>query len=102
MSVNESDFAVHLTTPKGKPFVLMPGDEIPEWAAKQITNPYVLGVDPDDEDVEDDSDGPPPRSGAGAGVRAWRKYAAAHDVDSDGLDVEGIIAALESAGVPVE
>lgn len=103
MATNNSEFAVHLTDPKGKPFVLLPGGEIPSWA--KITNPYVLGADPDavDDDEDDqDSDGPPPRSGKGSGVTAWRKYAAKHDVDTDGLDVDEIIAKLDDEGVPVE
>lgn len=106
MATNESEFAVHLTSPSGKPFVLLPGAEIPSWA--EITNPYVLGIDPDaDDDSGDDSGddgtgGPPPKSGKGGGVRAWRAYAAANGVDGEGAEVDEIIAALEAAGVPVE
>jgi hypothetical protein len=105
MAKNESEFAVHLTDPKGKPFVLLPGKEIPSWAAKQITNPYVLGIDPDAEDDADDDDeldGPPPLEGKGSGVTAWRKYAADQNVDVEGLDRDQIVAKLQEEGVSVD
>ena len=103
MATNQSGYALHLEDPQGNKVVVMPGDELPAWA--NITNPYVLGVAPaaeHDVDPDDDAAGPPPKSGKGGGVRAWRAYAAANGVEAEGLDVEEIIAALEEAGVPVE
>jgi hypothetical protein len=102
MAKNESEFAVHLTDPKGKPFVLLPGKEIPAWAAKQITNPYVLGTDGEDADDDDDLEGPPPLEGKGSGVTAWRKYAADQNVDVEGLDRDEIVAKLQEEGVSVD
>jgi hypothetical protein len=101
MGINHSEFAVHLTDPKGKAFVLLPGDEIPGWAEKLITNPYVLGIDAED-DGDDDRVGPPPLEGKGSGVTAWRKYAAECDVDVDGLDRDEIVSVLRDGGHPVE
>ncbi|ANW64011.1 hypothetical protein BCA37_10755 [Mycobacterium sp. djl-10] len=108
MAKNKSEFSVHLTDPKGKAVCIEPGEDIPSWASKLITNPLVLAGnsadESDDDEDEDDTegDGPPPRSGKGGGVRAWRAYAAANGVDGDGLDVDGIIDALEAVGVPTE
>lgn len=102
MATNQSDFAVYVTDKKGKQHCLLPGDEIPAWAGKQITNPYVLGVDPDAEDDEPGTDGPPPQSGRGSGADKWAAYAEAHGVDADGKDRDEIIAACQEAGVPVE
>lgn len=99
MGINESEFAVHLTSPKGKPFVLLPGDEIPSWAAKQITNPYVLGVDPDaeDDDSDDDEDSDlPPESGPGSGIKAWRQAAEDRGIEVTDLDKPALIAACKA------
>lgn len=85
-----------------------PGDDVPEWAQRRITNPRVWegGEAPfpaGGEDDDDAGDGPPPKSGKGSGVRAWRKYAADNGVDVEGLsEPETIWAALEARGVPTE
>lgn len=126
MAINKSEFSVHLTDPKGNVVCIEPKAEIPGWAKKLITNPLVLDGDGDsvdddlddlDEDAEDDEDsvddedsdsgdedgdGPPPKAGPGSGTDRWAAYAAEHDVDVDGLNKTGIIAALSEAGVPVE
>jgi hypothetical protein len=100
MATNQSEYALHLTSPRGKKVVVLPKDEIPAWALKDITNPYVLGIDPDavvDEDDDgDDSDGPPPESGPGSGIKAWRAYAEEIDVDTTGLDKPAIIEACKA------
>jgi hypothetical protein len=48
----ELRYAVYLDDPErdGETVVFVPGDEVPEWAAKQITNPncWVGGVLPED------------------------------------------------------
>jgi hypothetical protein len=46
---------------------------------------------------------PPPKSGAGSGVEAWRAYADAHEVDVPAdAKREQIWAALADAGIPVD
>lgn len=59
-----------------------PADELPDWAAKAITNPDVWDGDPPAAAPEPAApaaaDGDlvePPRSGKGSGVEAWREYA---------------------------
>lgn len=42
MAKNESEYAVHLQK-DGVTETFLPGDEIPAWAAKKITNPLVSG-----------------------------------------------------------
>ena len=91
---------VALFDAKGKLAEFGPGDDIPEWARKKITNPAVW--DEDYEPDSDDDEGPPPKSGKGSGIRAWRVYAMAHGVDPEGLDEAEIVAELQAAGVPVE
>ncbi|WP_217349855.1 hypothetical protein, partial [Mycolicibacterium conceptionense] len=62
-----------------------------------------VGDDEDDgEDDDEDGDGPPPKAGPGSGTDRWAAYAAEHNVDVEGLNKTGIIAALSEAGVPVE
>lgn len=75
-----------------------PGDEVPGWAAEQITNPNVWegGEAPD-------GDGPPPKAGKGSGEDKWRAYAERQGVDvseADGRD--DVITLLELAEVPTE
>lgn len=75
-----------------------PDDDLPSWAEDAITNPAAFA---DDSDTA--GDGPPPKSGRGSGVEAWKSYAATHDVDvPDDASKDDVIAALESAGVPTE
>jgi hypothetical protein len=56
-----------------------PGDDVPGWAAKQITNPDVWESAPKGADAGAAGDGAesdePPLGGAGSGVAAWRAYA---------------------------
>lgn len=114
------EYAVHgVLDEDGVPHSFLPGVEVPGWAAKQMgAHCFEGGEDIFNEDgvpkpvVHHDAilanpltvevDGPPPQSGKGSGVRAWRAYAEAHDVDAEGLDVDDIVAKLEAAGVPVE
>lgn len=108
MAVNKSEFALHLADKRPgheQILVILPGDEIPAWALKDITNPYVLG-DQVAESTDDlsggDQAGPPPLEGKGSGVTAWRKYADKCEVDVDGLDRDEIVAKLRDGGFPVE
>ncbi|MEU2013104.1 hypothetical protein [Nocardia sp. NPDC019302] len=112
------EFAVHLR--KDDDLVtFLPGDDVPEWAAKQITNPLAWGKQPDrvevavgpggstsfGERLSSDGktpDGPPPQGGAGASRQKWADYAAANGVEVEAdWKREDIITACEKAGVPV-
>lgn len=87
----------------------LPGDEVPEWAAKLITNPLAWGEDEPEpaQTVEvtvgaggegGSHDGVPSKSGVGSSRQAWADYA-----ESQGIEVdpdwkrEDIIAAVEKA-----
>ncbi|MBI2702108.1 MAG: hypothetical protein HYX31_23815 [Mycobacterium sp.] len=91
---------VALFDPKGNLAQFAPGDDVPAWARKKLTNPAVW----DSEPAEDggSGDGPPPQSGRGSSRDAWASYAEAHGVDADGKDRDEIIAACQEAGVAVE
>lgn len=96
---------VWLRAEDGSPRGFGPGDTVPDWARKQITNPDVW-LD-EDEDVLDESDGdstPPPMHGAGAGKDAWAAYAADRGVVDVPEDAKrgDIIALLTAAGIPTE
>lgn len=110
---------VHVVERDGKGEVVRtgqfgPGEDLPAWAAKAITNPDVWdGPAPAHAQRDDttpasalagsgDAATVPPRSGTGSGKEAWSAYAQAKGVDvPDGATREEIIAALEEAGVPV-
>ncbi|OCB09232.1 hypothetical protein A5717_26005 [Mycolicibacterium porcinum] len=90
-----------------------PDSDVPEWAARKITNPNVWedGEAPfpaDDEGVDaagggGDDDLPPPLSGKGSGEDKWRAYADRKGVDvSDLADRGDIIDRLRDRGVRVE
>ncbi|MGV9540923.1 hypothetical protein ACWDSF_06320 [Nocardia beijingensis] len=99
------EFAVHLR--KGDELVtFLPGDDVPEWAAKQITNPLAWGEEPERAEVTvgagGATDGPPPQGGPGASRQKWADYAATKGVEVQAdWKREDIIAACEKAGVPV-
>ena len=90
-----------------------PGQDVPEWAAKQITNPKVWDHVPDDVDGDQsgegspsgDGDEPPPLAGPGSGRDPWAEYAAKFadkvEVSEDDKRDE-IVAKLREAGVRVE
>jgi hypothetical protein len=74
-----------------------PDDDLPEWAAKAITNPGCFVQDAASDD------GPPPKGGPGSGKQAWVDYASAHNIEvPDSASKDDIITALESAEVPTE
>lgn len=90
-----------------------PGDKVPAAAAKLITNPKAWDEAPAVEsplaeaDVQPSGDDTasivPARAGKGSSKDAWVSYAALHDVKHDpDASRDEIIAAVESAGVPVE
>lgn len=98
-------YAVHLLE-NGVVHSFLPGDDVPEWAVKRITNPNVWAPveapaqDPEPVFVpaEDDPSGAPPKSGSGASRQAWADYAESKGVEVDAdWKREDIIAAVENA-----
>lgn len=92
---------VHLADENGVLCSFGPDDDVPAWAAEQITNPSAWA---DSGDVVPLAAGEvPPRSGKGSGRDAWAVYAAHHGVEVSDDDGRGeIIAALDAVGVPTE
>lgn len=78
------------------------GDEPPDWAQAQVTNPAVWAPEPEVGD-QPAAEGPPPKAGRGSSDEAWAAYAASQDVEvPEGAKRSEIIAALAAAGVPTE
>lgn len=107
---NRSDFTVHLHR-DGVLHSFAPGQDVPDWAAKKITNPYVRGEDASDPRVPQqvtaarapqpepipatsDADDPdadtapaggglsrPPESGIGSGQPVWAEYARSKGIE---------------------
>lgn len=118
MAKKIGQYAIALTGPDGVTHTFAPGtDDYPDWAGKKMGDHcFEGGEDLFNEEgklqavIHHDAvfdgpphgDGPPPQSGAGSGVKAWRSYADAEEYDVEGLDRDEIIAALKEAGVPVE
>ena len=104
---------VHDYPPGGKN-VFSPGDDVPEWAAKQmgahcfedVEHPYPAdGEKPADDSGDQPPDGsPPPMVGKGSNKEAWAAYAAAIEVDISGVPFarDPIIKAIVDAGKSVD
>ena len=97
----------------GSHTVFTPDDEVPQWAAKLITNPKAWASEDEVEDNSTDSSEPapegdeqptpPPKAGPGASVKAWTAYARSAGVDvPDGMARAEIVEALEKRGIPTE
>lgn len=88
---------VHVVDDDGHRHVFGPSSEVPEWAAKKITNkrawataptfPAVTGTDPDGDGSGQGGDAVtgevparPPTSGKGSGVDVWRAHAEARGI----------------------
>ncbi len=100
-----------VVTPKPGPgdagfLVLGPGDDVPDWAAEQIGDHAWVddGEAAPAEQPEPPVDlglTPPAKAGPTASKEAWVAYAAAHSVTvPDDATRDGIIAALDAAGIP--
>ncbi len=91
-------YTVYLSDAEGVPHHFGPGDDVPDWARKAITNPDAW----DSAEAKSDDDAPPPQGGPGSGLKAWAAYAKKHDVavESD-WSRDDVIEALEKAGVAV-
>ena len=107
---------IHVRDEDGVDHVFTPGETVPSWAAKQITNPKAWGGEPADDGDADGTAGvtdppppppviPPPMGGPGSGVAEWLAYAGSLNVEvpeeSRGKRDE-VIAVLRAAGKPVE
>lgn len=90
---------VALFDSKGNLVQFAPGDDVPAWARKKITNRAVWDGEHDDESAAP-HDVEVPASHASKGE--WVAYAESNGVDVDGLTKAEIVAACEEAGVPVE
>lgn len=81
---------VHVADEQGRTHVFGPSTEVPEWAARKITNDRAWATPPTfpdvkavtDPDVAGTGEAParPPTSGKGSGVEAWRAYATARGI----------------------
>lgn len=101
---------VHVRDADGVVSVFGPGDTIPAWAAKQITNPKAWDTAPNAaaDDLSGGAAGAvevpvPAKGGKGSGLPKWQAYAKfkGYEFDDDATR-EDIIAALEADGVPTE
>lgn len=120
VTVHDEDFVAH---------TFGPGEKVPAWAQKAITNPNVWaeGEPTSGEDGEESEGGEesatgsstgssdatmpdlPPRGGPGSGANAWRAYGVAAakaqgfeiDIPDDATKTD-IIEALKSVDIPVE
>lgn len=71
---------VHVHDEDGVSHVFGPGDDLPGWARKAITNPKAWASDepapePAPEPEPEPASGEPPRNGPGSNVFAWTTYA---------------------------
>lgn len=91
---------VHVQDDQGQNHVFGPGDDVPDWAAKAITNPNAWEEAPVGIPAARTAGGEPPRAGKGSGRDAWAAYAAEHGVDvPEDASRDDIIAELEQRGV---
>lgn len=104
MSKVLGQYAVHLVDDAGALRSFLPGDVVPDWAAK-LMGPHCF-ADGGPVDVEvpaADPVGPPPKAGKGSGEDKWRAYAEQEGVDvSSAEGRDDVIDLLDQAGVPVE
>lgn len=103
-------YAIHLHK-DGELYSFLPGDEVPDWAAKQINNPQAWEKVADEETEPEPEPAPaepaaveprpgeaPPKSGAGATRQVWADYAETKGITVDpDWKREDIIAAVENA-----
>lgn len=82
--------------------VFGPTDDVPKKYADQIGDHAWVDA-PAAAGGAEDGEGPPPQAGKGSSEAAWASYAAGQGVDLPaGAKRDDIIAALTTAGVPVE
>lgn len=88
--------------------VLGPDDEVPGWALEHVgdhawaDDEAAVSVHPNDP-ANRPRPVPPAKAGATGSKAAWLEYAAMHDVAiPEDVTRDGIIAALDAAGIPTE
>lgn len=89
--------------------IFSPGDDVPEWAARQMgahcfedgDHPFPDGGATGGKEREAGT--PPPKAGHGSSAKAWAEYAAEQGVVvPEGANRDAIVAALVDAGKPVD
>lgn len=108
---------VALVDDEGNSHYFGPGDSVPKWARKRITNPDVWADSPSDDNDADDAptetvwvETPeqlvmeiPPKAGPGSSAKAWAAYALTKGFESaEDAKASEIREALAEAGIPVE
>lgn len=97
----ELRYAVHgVKDEQGVEHSFKPGDEIPEWAQRVITNPncWVNGELPTFTQPDSPDSAAPPRAGKGSGRDEWAAYAASLGLElPDDAGRDEIIAAVDAA-----
>lgn len=102
-------YTVHVVDDKGRFVAFGPGDDVPEWAAKQMgahcfedgEHPYPDAGKPVDQQREAGT--PPPKAGKGSGTAEWAAYAAEQGVDvPEDATRDAIVQAVADAGKPVD
>jgi hypothetical protein len=89
----------HAMDEQGRAVWFNPGDTVPGWARKQLTNPKLWG---DEQPVKQPpTEAPvPSTSGPGSGKDAWAAFAADRGVEfASGATRDDIMAACQAAGV---
>ena len=91
--------------PAGESNIFGPGDDVPEWAAKQMgAHCFEDGKHPLGEaKAERPAGTPPPKAGKGSAVAEWAAYAAEKGVEvAAGATRDAIVQAIVDAGHPVD
>lgn len=72
----------------GAPYTFEPGAEVPDWAARKISNPNVWDGDapvfedePQEGELSEDEVDAPARSGRGSGLPVWKAYASSLGIE---------------------
>jgi hypothetical protein len=92
---------VHVRDEHGTSHVFGPSsEEVPEWAQRLITNPAAWDGDApsfeDDEEIDEDAENEPARSGRGSGLALWQGYAKSLDLEvPEDADRTAIIALVD-------
>jgi hypothetical protein len=86
----------------GAPFTFGPDVELPEWAARKISNPNVWDGDAPvfeeepEEEIDEADENEPARSGRGSGLPVWQAYAKSLDITfPEDADRNAIIALVD-------
>lgn len=90
---------VHVRDEHGASHVFGPNSEVPEWAHKRITNPSAWDGDApsfEDDEIDEDTENEPARSGRGSALPVWQAYAKSLDIEfPEDADRNAIIALVD-------